>query len=924
MKRKLTLFLSAVMVASSLPVTAYAANFKDINDVPWAGASAVINSVADRGLLNGYEDGTFRARNNVTYCEAMQMVYTTMTKTGKASFDAATVYGYMSVLDTYKVPKWAQMATAYGLSAGILDMQMVVTNFAGGTKAATRADVAIMFGNAVGTVYGKDRDDSEAKKFTDYWSIPVTAVEQVSALRKLGILSGDEYNRFNPQKNINRAEMAVMLNKTYDVLAEGLTYTGELTEVSSNKGNDGTTYYYIAFKSEDGSVREGFSLKEGQIPVYNGSDKISMNKLSKGDEVEAVISGTELISLRVLDATTNQEKYDVTGYIRSLKDRRLSVENENTGETDRYDLDAKTEVYVEGEKISQSELDEILSEHYKDYAYAGLNIEVTRERDDDTKEWYDVTEVKELYITFLDEYSVIGEIDTLRETSIAVKMDGSSALKQYTFTEDCEFYMGDEEVDFDEIEKMYDEQTTYVKILVDKSSKVYRVIVSEDTFASPKEEEESTTYKLAGLSKSKLTLVDGDERTTYDLEKKHPVENIQFYTWDGVDESWDDVSRQKAEEYADQDEFEYEDKNGETKKKDVEHIYVKIGFNSGGKLREVYLSADRDAWKNSDEHETERSGVVASIENDVLKFKGSTVEYKLMKDYKDDEYSLINKSMEAQTKNVLTRMANDSDIELYAEIVANGDLEITEITTRVKHAEGELIEFNKEGSFKYFEIETDDGNTFKLRSMANPKLVGEVEDKFEIEDLEGPNSNYVGDRVVLEFNGSGSVSEVTVESEIKTNDVTARISGTAVSADTYGLKLKGDSETYRWNSKTDKIDITNYSGDRNALGTIIKMINDPDVEVYIEARLDEYPNGMAIDVIDVYVRSAEGTLAEFDNDVRIKTDAGNTFTFYRMNKLTTCDVNGYGQAELKDTDKGEGAYVKLEFNKNGYITSVES
>ncbi|MBR5816473.1 MAG: hypothetical protein IKY38_03495 [Anaerotignum sp.] len=36
MKRKLTLFLSAVMVASSMPMTAYAANFKDINDVPWA------------------------------------------------------------------------------------------------------------------------------------------------------------------------------------------------------------------------------------------------------------------------------------------------------------------------------------------------------------------------------------------------------------------------------------------------------------------------------------------------------------------------------------------------------------------------------------------------------------------------------------------------------------------------------------------------------------------------------------------------------------------------------------------------------------------------------------------------------------------------------------------------------------------------
>jgi hypothetical protein len=136
MKRKLTLFLSAVMVASSLPVTAYAANFKDINDVPWA--SGVINSVADKGLLSGYEDGTFRGKNNVTYCEAMQMVYTTLTKSGAVKMDAVSVFGYMQALDTMNVPKWAQMAVAYGLSEGILDMQMVATKFAGGKTVATR------------------------------------------------------------------------------------------------------------------------------------------------------------------------------------------------------------------------------------------------------------------------------------------------------------------------------------------------------------------------------------------------------------------------------------------------------------------------------------------------------------------------------------------------------------------------------------------------------------------------------------------------------------------------------------------------------------------------------------------------------------------------------------------------------------------
>ena len=128
MKRKFALILSAVMAASSLPLTAYAANFKDINDVPWAGAETVINSVADKGLLSGYEDGTFRAKNNVTYCEAMQMVYNVLVKTGVAkSMDAVEAYAYMGTLDTYQVPKWAQMAVAYGLKNGISDMQLGAT-----------------------------------------------------------------------------------------------------------------------------------------------------------------------------------------------------------------------------------------------------------------------------------------------------------------------------------------------------------------------------------------------------------------------------------------------------------------------------------------------------------------------------------------------------------------------------------------------------------------------------------------------------------------------------------------------------------------------------------------------------------------------------------------------------------------------------
>lgn len=76
MKRKMAMALAAVLVAGSLPVTASAATFTDINEVSWA--SSTIQAVSDKGLINGYEDGTFRAKNNVTYSEAMVMIYNLM------------------------------------------------------------------------------------------------------------------------------------------------------------------------------------------------------------------------------------------------------------------------------------------------------------------------------------------------------------------------------------------------------------------------------------------------------------------------------------------------------------------------------------------------------------------------------------------------------------------------------------------------------------------------------------------------------------------------------------------------------------------------------------------------------------------------------------------------------------------------------
>ena len=73
LKTIVALFTAALVAISSLPV--YAANFADINNVPWEGAKTYINSVADKGIMVGdYNNAgqkVFRPRDGVTYCETM-------------------------------------------------------------------------------------------------------------------------------------------------------------------------------------------------------------------------------------------------------------------------------------------------------------------------------------------------------------------------------------------------------------------------------------------------------------------------------------------------------------------------------------------------------------------------------------------------------------------------------------------------------------------------------------------------------------------------------------------------------------------------------------------------------------------------------------------------------------------------------------
>lgn len=903
MKRKMAMALAAVLVAGSLPVTVSAATFTDINEVSWA--SSTIQAVSDKGLINGYEDGTFRAKNNVTYSEAMVMVYNLMSKTGNLKASATnTLPIYQSVLNTYKIPTWSQSTVAYGLSAQILmaaDLPKFTTN--GVSNPATRQDVAVMFGRALSEKY--DIYAGTGVNYNDVWRISDEAMPYVDLLTRLGIVTGDDSGNFNPTANITRAEMAVMMNKTYDLLSNELANTGEITEIVNHDGD----YYDVDVKMDNGE-RNRLTLSDDNISVYNkdGSRELPISSLSKGDKISLVFDGLVITKIYLLDEEASaQEKYDAVGYIYSLKDGYLNLESENTGETTKYKINTNCTYYLDGKKTTESAIKDVIDDNSDKYVYAGLYTETKNEKVDGERQ--DVLYANAVYVTVKDEYTQTGEVTDFTSTTVSYKASGSNARKSADFASDCEFYIGDKKSSAKNLEEMAESGTVYVKVTVNSKGKATKVVMTEDKFT---DNTASSTYTVKGFNKDRIVVSRGGTTTTYEFGS---TSDITYYIWEKGGTKWDEVSFRGAESFYDEDDLKPNEKPYDT-------MYARMNFDKSGKITAIYMVKDNERENAFGEAEaTEKKGTVESIKDGKLKFKTSSTEYTLLNKYnvdpKDEDtdnenlygedadgsmkkYPLVIGGAQTSSLTVLTRMANCDDVTLYAEVRANANNEITRIDARLTAAEGKLVEYDK--GKKEFTLETSDGSQFKLKTVSNPKTDS---DDYDAEDLE--TTGYRGSSVELEFNNDGEISKIIV-TDSSYNSGTKRVKGTA-SLD--GSKIKIDGKSYSWDSKTY---ITSSSFTYSTKDMFERMLQDKDIEVYVEATISD---SNKVERINARVKSAEGEFVEYDSgSVVIETDS-RKWSFNTVSKNTL--LKNCGLDDEKDFEKKEGKNVTLEFNSDGLV-----
>ncbi len=200
-KKAISIIISITTLLSLFSIVTakeYPQKFWDVSKDHWA--FTYIADLADRGVINGYEDGSFKPERTVTRAEWSKIM---VDAAGVQSNDNAV---YFTDMKNHWANKYVNSAKKY------------LTGYTDGTfrpeQAAVREDVTV----AMVRLKGYDLSDVDylyLANFTDFDSISNYAKGYVAVAVQNNLISGFEDNTFRGQATLTRAEAATLLYRAF-------------------------------------------------------------------------------------------------------------------------------------------------------------------------------------------------------------------------------------------------------------------------------------------------------------------------------------------------------------------------------------------------------------------------------------------------------------------------------------------------------------------------------------------------------------------------------------------------------------------------------------------------------------------------------------------------------------------------------------
>lgn len=320
-KKLLPLALTAAMIVPSVPAMAAP------SDIAGHWAESVITQWQSKGLIQGYEDGTFKPGNTITRAE-----FVTLMNNAKGFWSEGSIN-----FSDVKNGSWFYSAVARAVAAGY------VKGYSDGSfkpnNTITRAEATVMIANTAKL----SANEAGAYRFTDIGSIPAWARGSVGAVVAAGYMTGYPDGSFDANASISRAEAVSSLNRMLGGTAyqptQPTTPTTDTTKTTSDDvviENKGTT---LKNQTVDGNVTIAKSVGNGDVTLRNVTIKGDL--IVKG-------GGSNTVTL---------EDVDVRGKVRLLKE---GVHLHLVGDTDIRKLLIDLAARITQSSSYKDEIDEII------------------------------------------------------------------------------------------------------------------------------------------------------------------------------------------------------------------------------------------------------------------------------------------------------------------------------------------------------------------------------------------------------------------------------------------------------------------------------------------------------------------------------------------------------------------------------------
>jgi len=543
-KTKHTVALALAAMLACQPLSVYAATFADMNQAPWAGAEASINKAASLGLVVGEtRNGKtyFRPRDSVSLSESCQLAYKLLIQTGKAKADNSVTQKWTPIMNAYGIQSWAYPAVSYCLENGIL----ATSNLSGFMKngsnlPATREQAATILGRALTKGVSSYTANETTTTFLDNSSISTEAKPYVALLKRVGVVNGDDSNKFNPKKTLNRTETAVLVTNLYGVLEKATTPTTPTTPanptISTQKGTVATmTNFYVNLKD---SAAYYMLASGGTTITLNGSSATMSDvvKLYKaGTSIDVTLTLDSSLHITKLEATykeTKKTKGSLTKvrYNKTDKEGSITIDKDSTYSfTDKDDVDIR----IDKKSYSLKELYDLFTKAEDDKAT--IEVEVTLDNKGnltkitgDTKESSSSDSIKgKVSKVNYDKSDKTGYIQLKNKTTKYYIDD----------TDDVTVKIDNKTKDYKDLYNLYDDGDSTITVTLTLNKKDYVTKITATTSDSEDDADgnvASVTYKE---SKDTGTVKIGSK--TYDIDD---VDDVDISITDGSDKikTWED------------------------------------------------------------------------------------------------------------------------------------------------------------------------------------------------------------------------------------------------------------------------------------------------------------------------------------------------------------------------------------------------